>query len=462
MSVNVHKALFIYIVWVASLSAGLSGLVYGHTSERKDVDESGWRAAYCPLWIPSPTSPPFLTVKAGDVHRLAWLLQHAQPGTVIGLEEGEYRLGADSSLVVTQPRLTLTGLSGSRESVQILGGTITLAVQADDFTVANITLRAPKFHGIQVYGEQGASRIHVYNVHILDAGQQLFKVSTGDGRKGKFSDDGVIACSRFEYTTYAVGTDRTPPSYTNGVDLLAGRGWIIRDNVFSRIRSQAGPAGPAILVWKNAQDTIVIRNMIIDSWRGIALGLAPPDRQSRGGASVLYDHQNGIVENNVILALHEPADAAIENNFAKDSRIFHNTIYYTEDLDHAVPWSIEYRYGPTTVIIKNNLTNRPIRKRFPWPTSRAEITGNITQAKREWFRDVFAADIHLRPGSPAIDYREATLVSYWDIDGTCRPVGVRPDSGADEFVLPGIPLPAEAPCARKKYGTLPSDRMFTR
>jgi len=98
------------------------------------------------------------------------------------------------------------------------------------------------------------------------------------------------------------------------VNILARKGWVIRDNVFRRIRSQAGPAGPAILVWKNSRDTVIRRNLIIDSCRGIALGLSSPNTCSRGGVNVVYDHQNGLVENNVILVLHEPDDAAIENN----------------------------------------------------------------------------------------------------------------------------------------------------
>ena len=73
-------------------------------------------------------------------------------------------------------------------------------------------------------------------------------------------------------------------------------------------------AGPSILVWKNGMDTVIRRNLIIDSWRGLALGLSPPNSYSRDGGDVVYDHQNGLVENSVILILHEPGDAAIENN----------------------------------------------------------------------------------------------------------------------------------------------------
>jgi hypothetical protein len=268
----------------------------------------------------------------------------------------------------------------------------------------------------------------------LDAGQQLVKISAGNGLQGKFADDGLVACSLLEYTTYARGTSSTSPSYTNGVDLLAGESWVIRDNVIRRIRSEAGPAGPAILAWKNAIDTVVQRNLIIDCWRGISLGLSTPDHYSRGGANVQYDHQNGLVENNVILALHESADAAIENNYALNSRVFHNTIYYNEAIKHAVNWSVETRFLSTTAVIKNNLANFPIIKRDPLPKQDAILQGNVTEAKPAWFRNMAIGDFHLVERSPAIARGVPLPESPEDIDGERRPSTKAPDAGADEFV----------------------------
>ena len=162
-------------------------------------------------------------------------------------------------------------------------------------------------------------------------------MSAGDGMGGKFGDNGLVACSAIEYTAHSQGNEVTPSSYTNGVDILAGKGLVIRDNVFRRIRSQEGPAGTAILMWKNSMDTMIKRNVIVDSWRGITLGLTNPSERSRSGVGVTYDHQRGLVENNVILALREPRDSAIELNFACESRMLHNTIFYKPGLKHEVP-----------------------------------------------------------------------------------------------------------------------------
>ncbi len=372
-------------------------------------------------------------IKSGDVQDLLHKLHTASPGTTLFLADGVYTLAGDRSLEVNTPRITLRSTSGNRKSVIIEGGYNNVSINASGFTVADLTLRNPRFHNIQVRGERGVLRTTLYNLHLLDAGQQFIKVSTGDGTQDRYADEGLVACSLIEYGTYARGTGGTPPSYTNGVDILAGKGWMIRDNTFRRIRSKEGPAGPAILVWKNAIDTVVKRNLIIDSWRGVALGLTAPDAHSRGGAPVKYDHQNGLVENNVILALNEPADAAIENNYALNSRVFHNTIYYREGIKHAVSWSIEYRFPQTTAVIKNNLANLPIIKRHPHPNQGAVLQGNVTDARKEWFRNLITGDFHLARNAPAIDQGMPLPESSEDIDGKRRPFGRAPDAGADEF-----------------------------
>jgi hypothetical protein len=395
---------------------------------------------FCPPLPPPKPGQKVELIKSGDVQSLIRKLQAASPDTTLLLADGVYTLAVDQFLEINKPRLTLRSASGNREAVVIERGSINLSVNVDDFTVADLTLRNPKFHNIQVRGENGVKRTRIYNVHMVDAGQQFVKISAGDGTKGKFADDGLVACSLIEYTTYARGTDITPPSYTNGVDILAGKGWIIRDNVFRRIRSQAGPTGPAVLLWKNTLDSVVQRNLIVDCWRGIALGLSAPDKYSRGGPGVQYDHQNGLVENNVFLALHEPADAAIENSFALNSRVWHNTVYYNETITHAVDWAIEYRFPPTTAVIQNNLTNRPILKRTPYPYQESTVQGNVTNATPAWFRDLTSEDFHLVEHAPAIDKGVAVPDSREDIDGDQRPAGPAPDVGADEFVSRPNPL----------------------
>ncbi len=388
-------------------------------------------AAYCPAMEQPESGQPIINIASGDVNDLLSKISSAQSGTTFLLEDGVYVLPSNKSLEIKTPGLTIRSASGNREAVRIEGGYNNISVNVDEFTVADVTLSQPTNHNIQVRGEKGITGTTIYNVHLLDAGQQFVKVSTGDGTLGKFADYGLVACSRIEYTTFSKGTGTSLPSYTNGVDILAGKGWVIRDNEFRRIRSEAGPAGPAILVWRNSLDTIIRRNLIVDSWRGIALGLSSPHTLSRGGADVLYDHQNGLVENNVILALTEPADAAIENNYALNSQVQHNTIYYHEGLNHSVNWSIEYRFGPTTVNISDNLTNFPIIVRSPLPAQQGTLEGNITDAQANWFIDIMAENYHLSQSSGGGTATAFTLYR----DGV--PVGTTPNwNYADSNLTP--------------------------
>ncbi len=169
-----------------------------------------------------------------------------------------------------------------------------LISDAIDVTVADLTIRDVYYHPVQVQGEAGATGARLYNLHLIDAGEQFVKGSTGDGA-GPHADDGLVACSRLEYT------DRARSDYTNGVDVLAAANWIIRDNIFVRIRAPVGQlAGPAVLMWRNSLDTVVERNLFVDCDRAIALGLSPPDPARQRDGERTYDHQGGIIRNNMI------------------------------------------------------------------------------------------------------------------------------------------------------------------
>ena len=116
-------------------------------------------------------------------------------------------------------------------------------------------------HGVSI---QGRDRPILYNLHILDIGDQLVKVNpAGDG-----SEDGLLACSRLEYTTTA------PDNYTNGISAHNAHRWVVRDNEWARILTNDGTPVPAILFWNGSSDTIVERNFLLDCGRGIAFGLS--------------------------------------------------------------------------------------------------------------------------------------------------------------------------------------------
>jgi hypothetical protein len=373
-------------------------------------------------------SPP-VTKRTVSVRRADELVRAAAsvgPGTTILLEDGTYQLNQMVDLPVAGT--VLRSRSGQPDKVVIRGRGMTdtqvgvaISIGAPDVTVADLTAGDVGYHAIQVRGERGAMRAVIHGVRLVDSGQQLLKGSVGTD--GPYADDGLVACSRFEYTTNA------PSDYTNGVDLLAAKGWVIRDNVFRRIR---GPermgwrAGPAILAWANSQDTIIERNLIVESFRGIALGLAPGITPYVRNGERRIDHQGGVVRNNVVCNPHPWADEAIEANAAVGFRIEHNTVL---TFGAVTPWAIGVRFPTARGVVRNNLTSRPILRR---DGGDAELSANLTSAVSAWFADASACDLHLAPaGTAAVDSGVEIPDAPLDFDGKPR-VG-RPDVGAFEY-----------------------------
>jgi hypothetical protein len=383
----------------------------------------------CPRcgWKP----PEGKVVNVRNVVELERAVSSSRPGETILVAEGFYALRR--TLDISTPGLTIRGRSGNAADVVLRGRGmkgdpvgVAIGVSAPDVTVADLTIREVGAHAVQVRGESGASRFTLHNAHLEDAGQQLLKGSVSEQRV--YADDGLVACSVFSYTAHA------PSNYTNGVDLLATSGWVIRDNRFARIRgpeSDGWKAGPTILVWAAARNTIIERNVILDSYRGIALGLVEtPNNYARDGERV-YDHSGGQVRNNIIVNLSRWADEPIEANAARDSRIDHNTVF----VEGSAPWSISVRFPASNALVRNNLTNHRV---FLRDGGRASLDGNITSARRTWFVDLPNGDLHLAPaGRPAIDAGVPIADVNGDFDRAARPVGRAPDAGAYEAGLPG-------------------------
>ena len=418
----------------AALVMCLSGQV---ASAQTPVPAAAAAAQPC-AWQPPATSTTIRVRSVAELHRA---VAGARRNTTILIEPGDYRL--DRMVVVSSPDIVLRGSTGRVADVVLHGDSmrerqigVALSIDVSDVTVADLTIRDVGFHAIQVRGEAGASRLLVHNVRLADTGQQLLKGSTNNGRLR--SEDVVIACSTLEYT------DHAPSNYTNGVDVLAGTNWTVRDNRLLRIRGPASEgfaAGPAILFWANSSGTRVERNIVIDCFRGISLGLMPgasgrvgPDGQPE------LDHDGGRIRNNVVVNLHSWADEGIELNAARAAVIDHNTV-----LTHgSLPWAISLRFPHTTASVRNNLLSKPLGYR---DGGQGVVAGNVSGAAADWFVDVATANLRLaRANLSAVDAGVPLPEVSMDAVGERREAGA-PDAGAFEFVkapggspsLPTIP-----------------------
>jgi hypothetical protein len=336
---------------------------------------------------------------------------------------------------VVHQGITLRGQTGERRDVVLdfggmQGGHFGILVDADDVTIADLTIRNARDHGVSI---QGKDRPRLYNLHILDTGDQLVKVNPAAGGTGG-SQEGLLACSRLEYTTAA------PDEYTNGISAHRTQGWVVRDNEWHRIRTPGNTPVPAILFWSGSRDTIVERNLLVDCYQGISFGNA-----SHGSG----EHYGGIVRNNVIHA-RLPHDVVVEMVHASGWLVAHNTALLLNPVT-GLNWGMEARFPDSRGTFAHNLTNMRI-----WAGrdgAQGLLAGNLTHATAGWFVNAAAGDLHLRAtAGEAIDAAAPLAQVSDDMDGDLRPIGPAPDIGADEHGTPTYSWTVHVPLVRGESG----------
>ena len=352
------------------------------------------------------------------------------PGTY-HLDAVSFPNGVDGRLTVGHygaapiGNIQIRGATGNPSDVTILGAGMLDPVvpfgfqvfTATDVTIADLSIGNVYYHALAVQGDQGAQRVRVYHARLFDAGQQIVKGVPG-------ADDVTIDYSELFLTAGAVNhPDGAPPGscYTNAIDGVTSNRWIVRDNLIHDIWCQDSTlAGPAVLLWQGSADTLVERNTILDSSRGISLGLVSAD-----------DHLGGIARNNFI-RWDANAPYAVDvpiYTTSPDSMVLQNTALTMGRYPNAV----EVRYGGATgVVVANNLLDAAIRSRDgATPTE----SGNLVNADPAWFVDIGTGDLHLAASAtPAIDQVTRLPDASDDFDAQGRPAGAgQADIGADEF-----------------------------
>ena len=416
------------------------GSVAAHNTARDLVAS----AACSPLPLPSGT-----VVNVSTVAGLENAVNNAASGTTILIADGIYHLDG-VYLRFDTSGVTLRSASGNRETVILDGNYVTteiVQIVASNVTIADLTLREAYDHPIHVMSAETSDTLNtlIYNVHIVDPGQQAIKINPVPG--GYYTDNGVIACSHIELTDAGRPHIRDN-CYTGGVDAHQSWGWTIRDNLVEGFWCDTGLSEHGIHLWRGCRDTIIERNVLLDNARGIGLGLVTsgdgrtyPDDPCPS-ASGYVDDFGGVIRNNFV-AVNDTTLFASEYGFdcgiclwnACNAQAFHNTVY-TADPGSTFS-SIEWRFPNTQAEIINNLVNHTLRER---DGAAANQSGNLTNALTSWFEDALNGDLHLvSSASAAIDQVSAPAGVSDDVDGDPRPMGSASDIGADEY---GVPPPA--------------------
>ena len=374
---------------------------------------------------PAPRLPPptGAVVHVRTESQLQTAVSNLRSGTTIVIAPGRYRLTSTLSFRGGLVDVGLRGATGNAEDVVLIGPGMTQTAYGDvpfgiwtgtgvdRITIANLTVRDLYFHSIVF--NAGTQRPHVYNVHLIDAGEQFIK--SNPDTEGGGVNGGVVEYSILEYSTVA------RDAYTNGIDVHAGANWIIRHNLFRNLVAPNDElAGPAILMWNRSRNTLTEGNTFINCARGISYGLV-----ERPG----HDHAGGMIRNNIIYrSVAHRGDVGIHVADSPGTRVLHNTVI----LSGTYPFSIEYRYaGASGVVVASNLHDGRILARDGASGSEQYNVGSAIPAM---FVDVAGGDLHLiRSATTAIDQAPPLDDVPLDWDGQPRPNGPGSDVGADEF-----------------------------
>ncbi len=417
-----------------------------------DANPNAPDAAPLPEEFCPPLDPPAgatVTVSAGE--SIASAVASAAVGTTVLVSAGTYDVSNDP-IWINQSGITLRSLSGDRDSVILDGGYYdngsggVINVRADDVTIAALSIRKSRYHGIHVSGGDSANtmRTHIYDVSIVDPGEQAIKINSSTA--GYYADDGEVACSHLELTRDGESfvTSQTSSGshcYTGGVDAHDAWGWVIRDNWIEGFwctgDGQEYLSEHGVHFWTGSRDTLVERNRLVNNVRNIGFGLGPGGRtygDSPCGAVNTAGHYGGIIRNNFIVATDvdlfssgNGVQEGISLWSACDATVLHNTIVFSQDANSAIEW----RFDETSAVVANNLATDRLWDRG----GTVSPESNLSEQPVQGFENVDGYDLHLASATnAAVDSGTDAYLDRCgsDIDGEARDDG-SPDIGADEL-----------------------------
>jgi len=265
------------------------------------VEELGECLA-APALPPLEESDPGKTVvQVSTEAQLQDAMSNLSANTVILIDPGTYEL--TQTLWVNQDNVTIRGNSNRCDAVRLVGmgmdnpAGVDLVphgvwTRSNNLKVQNLAIEEVWYHPIAIDARAQAPQI--YNVLMLNAGEQFVKVSS-PGAEGSGSDNGRVEYSVMKYTNGTPRVDHGPGiGYTQGVDIHRGANWLISNNRFENFHTPDDSDylwNPVVHAWNFASDTIVENNVFIDVDRAISLGLS----------NRANDHSGGIVRNNTVV-----------------------------------------------------------------------------------------------------------------------------------------------------------------
>jgi hypothetical protein len=412
---------------------------------------------------PPPAAGPGV-VYVQTVADLQNAVSNATSNETIVLEPGTYTL---SSPLILGPdstgtqltNITIRGATDNYDDVVVQGAGMDnpsigygfYLRNVQNVTLADLSVRDVYYHPVFLDATSGCNAITIYHDHIYDGGEQLIK-SVPNSSGGGVNNTTVQYCT-LEYTNGVSTIDHGGGTgYTNGIDVHAGTGWVIADNLIQNIYTPDNAQNlwdPAVLIWNHSSNCTTERNTFINDDRAIAYGLVD---QSSGD-----DNTGGTIVNNFVYMT--PGLFSASRSAAADGQIIvwdspNTTVYQNTVITSGnCPKSVEFRFTAQGVAAENNLTDAPITDRDGQSFT---ASGNYTAATPDMFVNPSAGDLHLVSNSntQAHVLGQATAVAGGvvtdDFDKAARPTSGPVDIGADQYSAattnqpPTVATPASA------------------
>ncbi|GAB5415431.1 MAG: hypothetical protein Cons2KO_30340 [Congregibacter sp.] len=333
-------------------------------------------------FVRAEDSDPITSVSSAAELFAAIVAANSSGFAIIELAPGDYRL--TQPLRIEGDFITLRSANGDREATVLRGNGMKpgnsvdnlIEVSGSHVAIQALTLRDAGNHLVQLRGEKNADYFSLINCALIDAYEQLLKVSAERG--STTADFGLIKDSFFGYTK-----DQGPNYYIGGIDVHGGKNWIVEKSTFRNIASPSRSVAEfAIHFWSGSDNPIVRNNRIIDSDRGIGFGLGEdPSHGNTGGeisGNLIVHNRKGDPFSDVGISLENSPGTRVTDNFVQ--------------LEHAYPNAIEYRFpGTVNVLISGNSVNRAIASR---DAAEATVEANHTASKVSMAWDFLAYVFH--------------------------------------------------------------------
>jgi len=385
-------------------------------------------------WFPKAPALPkpageVITVKAVD--ELYAAADKVRPGGTILVADGLYRM--PRTFYIKTDNVTLRGQSGERTKVVLDFATCRhhegIAVSyCSGVTIADLAVQNVRQNGIKINSNHDVDRVTIYNVISHNVWQRHIKgpkVPDRNGQADFVEDCRVQYCLFYNDRAKQRGDDPWEDSeprfgfnYVGGMDIMCAKGWVISDNVFTRIRGKTGEARGAIFMWHNGTDCVIERNIIIDCDSGICMGNSSARGERR--------HANGfIVRNNFVVRCSE---SNILADHTRDCRVLNNTVH---DPDSRNGRLLRVVHANDGLVVANNVFSGPriVAEHYE---GQIEVRNNLIREVGDYFVDAAKGNLHLTAKAVnAIGQATTDADVQEDIDGQSR--GTKPDLGADEL-----------------------------